>query len=218
MQTISFLRVVAPLIGAGLLACGALPGCAPRVDNPYAAIKDPPLVKATPHTVTLASTDTTVVDRLRQDGYAPMAPVPNYPGSVRVQAALWKVPEAAASAPVVLLAPDGPGLNVRVLVTPPAAPGPPAEPALLEALYRNVLGTAVPDWPGNSLLPAAARVQVRTFLIDDVLEARRRLRDAGIPITFDAVAITTAYLGDHKLLGIVAPDGVIVELVETTAQ
>ena len=218
MQTISFLRVVAPLVGAGLLACGGLMGCAPRVDNPYAAIKDAPLVKATPHTVTLATTDPALGDRLREDGYAPMPSVPNYPGSVRVQAALWKVPETVASAPVVLLAPAGRGLNVRLLATPPAAPGSAVEPALLEAFYRNVLGTAVPQWPGNSSLPAAARVQVWTFLIDDVLAARRRLREAGIPITFDAVGITTAYLGDHKLLGIVAPDGVIVELVQTTAQ
>jgi hypothetical protein len=76
----------------------------------------------------------------------------------------------------------------------------------------------VPRWPGSFGLPAGARVQVWTFLIDDVLVARRQLREAGIPIDFDAVAITTAYLGDHKLLGLKAPDGVILELVETAAR
>jgi hypothetical protein len=218
MQTISFLRVVVPLVGAGLMAFTSMTGCSPRVDNPYATIKDAPLVRATPHTVTLVGSDAALVDRLRQDGYAPMPSVPNYPGSVRVQASLWKVPETVASAPVVLLAPAGRGLNIRLLAALPAEPAEPAEPAVLEAFYRNVLGSDLPQWPGAFSLPSAARVQVWTFLIDDVLAARRRLREAGIPITFDAVAITTAYLGDHKLLGIVAPDGVIVELVETTAQ
>ena len=189
MRTISFLRVVVPLVGAGLLSSGLLAGCSPGADNPYAAIKGAPLVRATAHTVTLVSAEATLVDRLRQDGYAPMPAAPNYPGAVRVEAALWKVPEDVAANPLVFMAPNGRGPNVRILATPPVAP-----------------------------LPAGARVQAWTFLIDDVLVARRQLREAGIPIDFDAVAITTAYLGDHKLLGIKAPDGVILELVETAAR
>ena len=62
------------------------------------------------------------------------------------------------------------------------------------------------------------RVQVWTYLIPDILAANKRLRDNGIPVVFDPVGITTAYLGDHKTMAIRAPDGTIVELVETAAQ
>jgi hypothetical protein len=37
-------------------------------------------------------------------------------------------------------------------------------------------------------------------------------------VVFDPVAITTGYLGDHKTMAIRAPDGAIVELVETASQ
>ena len=60
-------------------------------------------------------------------------------------------------------------------------------------------------------------MQVWTYLIPDVVGANERLRDNGIPVVFDPVAITTAYLGDHKAMAIRAPDGTIVELVETAA-
>jgi hypothetical protein len=51
-----------------------------------------------------------------------------------------------------------------------------------------------------------------------VVEANKRLRANDIPVVFDPVSITTAYLGDHKAMAIRAPDGTIVELVETAAQ
>jgi hypothetical protein len=212
MQTISFLRALVPLACAVLLAA-----CSAAADNPYARIKDAPLVRASLHTVTLVSADAAVVGRVRQDGYSPLPPAPNYPGAVRVEAALWKVPEDVASQPLVFMAPRGRGPNVRVLTAPLAGELPEVDSAVIEAFYRNVLGTAVPQWPGSISLPSTAKVRAWTFLIDNVVEARRRLREAGIPVTFDAVAITTAYLGDHKLLGIMAPDGVIIELVETAA-
>lgn len=211
MQTNCFLRTL-----AGLAATAFLAGCAPA-DNPYAAIKDPPLVRATLHTLTLVGADAAVADRLREDGFMQMPPAPNYPGAVRVESALWKVPEEAMAAPVVLLAPSGRGTNVRLLMTSAPAVPPVVDERAVDAFYRNVLGTAVPQWPGSRSLPPAARIHGATFFIDDVLAAKRRLRDAGIPLTFDAVAITTAYLGDHKLLGITAPDGAIIELVESAA-
>jgi len=211
MQTNSFLRAL-----AGLAATACLAACAPA-DNPYASIKDPPLVRATLHTVTLVSADAVLADQLHQDGFLTMAPVPNYPGAVRVESALWKVPEEVAAAPVVLLAPSGRGTNVRLLMTSAQGAVPTVDERVIDDFYRKVLGTAVPQWPGSRSLPASARIHAWTFLIDDVLAAKRRLREAGIPVTFDAVAITTAYLGDHKLLGITAPDGAIVELVESAA-
>jgi hypothetical protein len=51
-----------------------------------------------------------------------------------------------------------------------------------------------------------------------VVEANKRLRANNIPVVFDPVSITTAYLGDHKAMAIRAPDGTIVELVETMAR
>ena len=49
MQTSSFRRVLAALLLAALASCSG------TSDNPYAAIKDPPLVQAQLHTVTLAT-------------------------------------------------------------------------------------------------------------------------------------------------------------------
>jgi hypothetical protein len=210
MQTNRFLRTLACLAAACLAACSP-------ADNPYASIKDPPLVRATLHTLTLVGADAGLADRLRQDGFVAMPQAPNYPGGVRVEAALWKVPEDVAAAPVVFMAPGGRGTHVRLLNAPARGNAPAANPRVIDDFYRKVLGTGVPEWPGSLSLPPAARIHAWTFLIDDVLAAKRRLREAGIPVTFDAVAITTAYLGDHKLLGITAPDGVIIELVETAA-
>jgi hypothetical protein len=210
MRTNAFLRALVAVAGGLLAACSA-------ADNPYASIKEPPLVKASLHTVTVVGAEPAFAEQLRQQGFSSAPPAPNYPGSVRVLAALWKVPEAAASAPVVLVAPAGRGPNVRLLSEPVPENPPAADAGVLEDFYRNVLGTEIPRWPAGVSVPAGARAHVWTFLIDDVVSARRRLREAGIPIAFDAVAITTAYFGDHKLLGITAPDGAIVELVETAA-
>jgi len=206
MQKNTFLRAVAPFVVV-------LAGCSPAVDNPYASIKDPPVVEAKLHTVTFQSADTAVIDRRVQAGYTRMPPATNYPGGVRVEAALWKVPEEVAAAPVMLI-PAGGGTNERYLVMTPAAPVDGPQPEVVRDFYRNVLGDAA-AYPAA---PDSPRIHSLTYVIDDVLAAKKKLREAGIPITFDAVAITTAYLGDHKLLGITAPDGVIVELVETAAQ
>jgi hypothetical protein len=44
------------------------------------------------------------------------------------------------------------------------------------------------------------------------------LRGAGIPVTFEPVAITTSYLGDHRTMAIQAPDNTVIELVQNAAQ
>jgi hypothetical protein len=209
MQTNSFLRTVAAMAAAGTLAA-----CS-SADNPYAAIKDPPLLKATLHTVTLQSADGAVIEQRVQQGFTRMPEAPNYPGSVRVEAALWKVPEDVAAAPVVLLASAG-GVNHRFLVMAPAPAKDGPIPDFSAEFYETVLGADTNSWA--DAVTAPARLHALTFMVDDILAARKKLQEAGIPITFSPVAITTAYLGDHKLLGITAPDGVIIELVETAAQ
>jgi hypothetical protein len=51
-----------------------------------------------------------------------------------------------------------------------------------------------------------------------VVAAAKRLRANGIAVIYDPVEITTAYLGDHRTLAIRAPDGTVVQLVQSTAQ
>ena len=210
MRTKFFARALAALGAAAVLA-----GCS-SADNPYASIKDPPLLEATRHTITFQVADASTI---QDQGFTRMPTPTNYPGAVRVEAALWKVPEEVAAAPIVLAAPAGQGTNERYLVTAPAQPEGPvfdAKSSMVRDFYRNVLGDGVPSAVGGHA--PATRVHSMTYLVADVVAAKNKLRDAGIPITFSPVAITTAYLGDHKLVGITAPDGVIIELVETAAQ
>jgi hypothetical protein len=81
-----------------------------------------------------------------------------------------------------------------------------------------VLGTDVPELPAGISRDSTLRVQAWTFLVPSVVEASRRLRENGIPVVFDAAALTTPYLGDHRTMAIRAPDGTIVQLVETAAR
>ena len=119
------------------------------------------------------------------------------------------------------MAAGGTGPHVRVLLVPAAAPAAPpvtpVDPVVEQAFFRNVLGSDVPRLPGSAALPDGARVQVWTYFVNDVVAAKRRFREAGIPVTFDPVAITTAYLGDHRVMGIQAPDGTVIELVQNAA-
>ena len=108
--------------------------------------------------------------------------------------------------------------DVRVLVMEVAARGREADAATNRAFYRNVLGSEVPELPQGIEPAQGIRVQVWTYLVPSVVEANKRLRANNIPVVFDPVAITTAYLGDHRTMAIRAPDGTIVELVETAAQ
>jgi len=213
MQT----KILCRLIAFFPLAVTLL-GCSPAADNPYSKIPDPPVVSASLHTVTVVSPDAALADVLQKDGFAPAAFPSNYPASVKVEALLWKVPEEAVAGASVFMAPAGKGPNVRLLVTSAPAPATPVDAEVEKAFYRNVLGSDVPRWPGSTALPPGARVHAWTYFISDVVAAKRRLRAAGIPVSFDPVDITTAFLGDHRTMGIVAPDGAVIELVQNSAQ
>ena len=212
MQTSHAGRVLAALFLAAVASCSR------TTDNPYAAIKDAPLVQATLHTVTLATDGPTVAEELLAKGYAPIQFASNYPVSNSVEASLWSVPEPVAASAAHFRAPGAVEANLRVLEMALAASSRSADSVVEKAFYRNVLGADVPGWPAAVGRTNKVRVQVWTYLIPDILAANKRLRESGIPVVYDPVKITTAYLGDHKTMAIRAPDGTIIELVETTAQ
>ena len=212
MQTSHSGRVVAALLLAAMASCSRTP------DNPYAAVSNAPLVQATLHTVTLVTDGPEVAEELQVKGFAPVQFASNYPVSNSVESSLWSVPEPVAGSVAHFRAPDAAGPNVRVLRMALAASSRSADSAVDKAFFRNVLGTDVPLWPAGVERTGKVRVQVWTYLIPDVLAANKRLRESGIPVVYDPVAITTAYLGDHKTMAIRSPDGTIVELVETASQ
>ena len=196
----------------------ALTSCSRTSDNPYAALKNPPLLKAELHTVTLATDGAAVAEGLQVKGYVPIQFSSNYPVSNAVEASLWSVPEQVAvrAAHYKALGPAEP--DVRVLKMALAANSRPADSAVETAFFKNVLGVDVPQWPAGVAHTDKVRVQVWTYVVPDVMAANKHLRESGIPVVYDPVGITTAYLGDHKAMAIRAPDGTIVELVETAAQ
>ena len=157
-------------------------------------------------------------EELQVKGYEQVAFLSNYPVSIAVESALWSVPEPVVEKTDHWKAPAGIGVDVRLLRLPLAANGVAADPSVEKSFYRNVLGTDVPSWPAGVERTPKVRIQVWTFLIADVKAASKRLRENNIPVVYDPVAITTAYLGDHKTMAIRAPDGTIIELVETAAQ
>ncbi len=206
--------------------CGALPGlllalagtACGTADNPYAKFADAPLVRATLHTVTLASDTDAIGDVVRQAGYSPATFPPNYPQADSVEASIWGVPEPVAARAAHFKAATTGTPDVRVLVLPLAAKGRTAASDVNEAFFRNVLGTGVPEWPLAGAQHENVRVQAWTSLVPDIVAASKRLRANGIPVIYDPVAITTPYLGDHRTLAIRSPDGTVVQLVETAAQ
>jgi hypothetical protein len=200
-------------IGIALLlaACG-------NADNPYSRLADPPLVPGRLHTVTLVSDTRAIVDAITAVGWQAAQLPPNYPRADAVQASLWSVPQPVAAAVLHFSARKPGSPDLRLLVMPLAARGRVAKPAENEAFFRNVLGADVPVWPLPAPPPANVRVQVWTYLVPSIIEASKRLRANGIPVIYDPVAITTAYLGDHKTLAIRAPDGTVVQLVETASR
>ena len=212
MQTSHAGRVLAAFILAALVSCSRSPG------NPYTAIENPPLVLAKLHTVTLATDGSTVAEKLQAKGYAPIQFSSNYPGSNAVEASLWSVPGPVAASATHFKAPEAIDANIRVLTMALAASSRSADSAVDEAFFRNVLGTGVPGWPAAVERTAKVRVQVWTYLIPDIRAANKRLRESGIPVVYDPVKITTAYLGDHKTMAIRSPDGTITELVETASK
>src|SRR6188768_3347631 len=205
-------------LALGTLLLATLASCSRTSDNPYAAIQNPPLVEAKLHTVTLATDGTKVADELEAKGYAPIRFTSNYPVSDSVESSLWSVPEPVAASATHFKAPGAADANIRVLKMALAASSRSADAATEKAFFKNVLGTDVPEWPAAVKKTDKVRVQVWTYLIPDILAANKRLRENGIPVVYDPVGITTAYLGDHKTMAIRSPDGTIVELVETSAQ
>jgi hypothetical protein len=212
MQTSHSGRVLAVLLLAAVASCSR------TSTNPYAAIKDPPVVQARLHTVTLATDGVGVAEGLQAKGFTLLQFASNYPASDSVESSLWSVPEPVVASAAHFKAPDPAEANVRVLKMALAAGSRAADSAVEEAFFRNVLGSDVPRWPAGVERTDRVRVQVWTYLIPDVMAANKRLRESGIPVVYDPVAITTAYMGDHKTMAIRAPDGTIVELVETAAQ
>lgn len=207
MQTHQFRRAAAVSVALLLLAA-----CAPA-ENPYTKLPNPPLVKARLHTMTVLATADGLGAQLVTRGYSPTVFTSNYPASVRVEAALWHVPEEVVAQTRYFVASSGPSIRLLVGLLPEEAP--PVEDSVLRDFYRNVLGVDVPRWPANVPKQDNARVQAWTYFVPSVLEARRRFRDHGIAVDFAPVKITTAYLGDHNTMGIRAPDGTVVELIES---
>lgn len=215
MQTHVFRRV----FGALLLpaACATLLAGCSNANDPYARLADPPLVQGHLHTVTLMSDDAKLAEQVQTDGYRYLPLAPNYPQADQVLGILWDVPAAVAKSATVYGAPaDGP--NVRVLVQPLPQAAPPADDAVMRSFFRNVLGTEVPQWPPHVTRAANVRVQVWTYQVPSIIEARKRLRANAIPVVTEPVGITTPYLGDQKSMSLRAPDGTIVELVEAAAK
>ena len=185
--------------------------------DPGSQLPSPPLTQGRLHTVTIAGDTARAREEARTAGYTALAFAPNYPGALRVEASLWGVPEPVAAKAAVFDSP-GNGPDLRFVDMALAAHGMKANPQSERDFYRNVLGTDVPAWPDRISRDSRLRVQVWTFFVPSVVEASRRLRENGVPVVFDAVAITTPYLGDHKTLAIRAPDGILVQLVESTAR
>ena len=213
MQTPNFRRVL-----AGVLLTCLLFGCTGSTDDQYASLKDVPLAPARLHAVTVVTDDATLSQLLAKKGYTAMTFSSNYPASDRVEASLWSVPEPVVARAAHLKGPAADSPDLRVLVMELAAKGREAEAATNRAFFRNVLGSDVPQLPQGIEATESVRVKVWTYLIPDVVEANKRLRANNIPVVFDPVSITTAYLGDHKAMAIRAPDGTIVELVEKMAR
>jgi len=213
MQTPNFRRVL-----AGVLLTCLLFGCTGSTDDQYASLKDVPLAPARLHAVTVVTDDATLSQLLAKKGYTAMTFTSNYPASDRIEASLWSVPEPVVARAAHLKGPAADSPDLRVLVMELAAKGREAEAATNRAFFRNVLGSDVPELPQGIEATESVRVKVWTYLIPNVVEANKRLRANNIPVVFDPVSITTAYLGDHKAMAIRAPDGTIVELVETMAR
>jgi len=214
MQTRLFRRVLRALVIP--VALGSwLAGCT-NANDPYSKLKEPPLVRGRLQTVTLVTADGQLAEQLQKAGYRALSFPPNYPAADEVQGILWSVPPEVVKGAALFDAP-GPGPDVRVLVQPmPEAP-PPVDADIERSFFRNVLGTDLPQWP-EKVARTGAAVKVWSYQVPSVVEVRKKLRENAIPVVTEPVAITTPYLGDQKTMSLRAPDGTIVELVETAAQ
>jgi hypothetical protein len=203
-------RWAAPLVLFVLAACSDSP-------DPWSRLPNPPLAQGRLHTVTIAGDTVRAREQARDAGYTALNFGPNYPGALRVEASLWDVPLPVA-AKAAMFGSAGKGPDLRFLDMALAARGMKSSAASERDFYRNVLGTDVPAWPDGISRDPGLRVQAWTFFVPSVVDASKRLRENGIPVVFDAVGITTPYLGDHRTLAIRAPDGTLVQLVESAAR
>lgn len=197
----------------------ALAGCSPPPDNPFARIQNPPLVSAKLHTVTVVTPDAALPEHLAEEaGYEYRAfTQPNYPAIAAAEGALLKLPRESVASTAFLFPLQGHGPNVRIAFVADVKPVAPADENLETAFYRNVLGAGTPQWRGSQQLRNGARVQAYTYLVDDLLAAKRRLKEGGVQIMVEPLGITTAYLGTHQSLAIQAPDGTAIQLVQSMA-
>jgi hypothetical protein len=199
-----------------LLVLFALAACSDSPDS-WSQIPNPPLTQGRLHTITIAGDTVRAREQARDAGYTALIFAPNYPEALRVEASLWDVPEPVAAKAAIFGSP-GNGADLRFLDMPLAARGMKTSAKRQQSFFRNVLGTVVPAWPDGISRDSDLRVQAWTFFVPSVVEASQRLRENGVPVVFDAVGITTPYLGDHKTLAIRAPDGTLVQLVESSAR
>lgn len=214
MQARKFCRWLGHISGVcvslALVACGT-------ADNPYSKFKDPPLVQGSLHVITLAADTEAPARDIVDEGFTAVTLPPNYQQATAVEASIWGVPEPVAAAVQHFKARPGKA-DLRLLVMPLAARGRKAEADVDRAFFRNVLGVDVPAWPLDHPANDSVRVQVWTYFVADILAASRRLRENGIPVIYDPVGITTSYLGDHRTLAIRAPDGTVVQLVQSSTR
>lgn len=209
-MTISYFRCSAPLLLLLLAACS-------DSSDPWSRIANPPLIQGKLHTVTIVGDSSRAQELALAAGYSALPLRPNYPASVRVEASLWDVPGPVAESARMFEAP-GESPDLRILEMPLAARGIGADDHSERSFYRNVLGSEVPRSPAEFAGAPEVRVRAWTFVVPSVVEASKRLRENGIAVIYDAVGITTPYLGDHKTMAVRAPDGTIVQLVESRAQ
>ena len=214
MQTTRVCRV----LGAVLLA--ALASCSGSSDNPYTAHQEP-AARAGPaahrdagHRQFRASPKSSR-RRVTRRFSSPLT----IPASVSVEASLWSVPEPVAASATHFKVARG-GRSQPAGAPDGAGRGQPVGGFCggQGVLQKRAGQRTCRAGRRQSSGPDKVRVQVWTYLIPDVLAANKRLRESGIPVVYDPVRITTAYLGDHKTMAIRAPDGTIIELVETASQ
>jgi hypothetical protein len=209
---------------AVLILLGVMAGCS-KTPEPSAGAgareaqvaPHAPIVTSDLHTVTLIAAQP-LDAALVALGYTRVALPPNYPQSIPVEAGVWDVPVEAAGA-ASYWQPAEPGApRVRAI----AAEVPirsDSNPGADEAFYREVLNTAVPSWLANAKLPEGARIHALTWLTGvSTMDIRNQLRASKSHIVYGPVAISTPYLGDHEVISVRSPGGVIVELVRNSSQ
>ena len=181
-------------------------------DNPYARIQNPPLVRGTLHTVTAGDSRCRPRSEAREFEPTPSQVFPsNYPDTMDGRGRTVERARAGG------LEPGNIHVSVATAGVSPRARGMPLAAAAIggeargEPLFRNVLGSrsaamaeAVEE---HATVPACRRGPSWS---PTCVRPSKRLREAAYPVMLDPVAMTTAYLGDHRTMAIRAPDGALI--------